>query len=90
MSSGTIPSLVAPTYTSFPYAVAATSDAAYSFGAADGVLITATITGTQLTLTKLDDTTVACGFPVIGTYIPIASKKAVWGSGSLVAVRARA
>lgn len=90
MSSGLIPSLVAPTYTSFPYAIVVTKATPYSIGNADALYVTATISSGNLVVTKLDGNTIDLGVPAIGTIIPIASSQCTWGTnGSVVALRAR-
>lgn len=77
-----------PTFVSFKQAEAGTTDTVPNLAPADGFLVTATLSsGATVTLT--DGTTVAIGNQTLGTYIPLACTKVVFGAGSLVFVRAQ-
>ena len=80
----------APTFTSYPVAVVATTATNYSFvaslGPADALYVTATCSS-GLTLTLPSGSTVAVGNAVIGTIIPIPSTQATFAAGGVVALK---
>lgn len=78
----------APTFTSYANSISRTTGQAFGF-TADAVYIVATIATTQLTLTKPDGTTINCGFPTIGTIIPIPCTSAAFGGGPIIALQAQ-
>lgn len=78
-----------PTFTSYATSLSRTTGQAFGF-TADAVYIVATITTTQLVLTKPDGTTINCGFPTTGTIIPIPSVSGTFGGGGpIIALQAQ-
>lgn len=75
-----------PTFTSYAQAVAATTNTDYSIGQADAIYVTVTCSS-GLTLTLPSGSTVAVGNATIGTLIPIASTRAAFSPGGVVALK---
>lgn len=79
----------APTFTSFANNISRTTGQAFGF-TADAVYVVATVSSAALVLTKPDTTTINCGFPTIGTLIPIPCTSATFGGGgTIIALQAQ-
>lgn len=71
------------THTSYATSISRLTTEAFGF-TADAVYVRATVTSAALVLTKPDATTINCGFPVIGTIIPIPCVSATFGGGGTI------